>query len=53
MNARLLHLGLLGILSVLAQIVVTSMQTKDAFNQGKSTSQSGIAPPDNEGPGEG
>jgi hypothetical protein len=53
MNARLLHLGLLGILSVLAQIVVTSVQTKDAFNPGKSTAQSGIAPPDNEGRGAG
>ena len=53
MNARLFRLGLLGILSVLAQIVVTSMQTKDAFNRGRSTAQSGVAPPENEGPGEG
>jgi len=35
MNARWWESGLLGILSVLAQIVVTSMQTKDAFEQEK------------------
>jgi len=43
MNARLRDFGLLGILSVLAQIVVTPLLTKDAFDRGKSAAQSGLS----------